>query len=124
MNSYNYIYSKKIGIQPGKTLREIFVASGLVLLNADQGNFIRKAVFCVKGGEVLAAQSVGNQNTSCFVEPGDPIKLADNSTAVTNPPIYFELDCGPLAGSQAAMLDLRTCLKFTTTVNIEVILFF
>jgi hypothetical protein len=124
MNSYNFVFTKRMGVQAGKTLRDIFVASGLVLLNADQGNFIRKAVFCVKGGEVLAAQSVAGQNTSCFANEGEAIKLADNSTSALNPPIYFELDCGPLAGSQAAMLDLRTSLKFTSTVNVDVILFF
>ena len=124
MNNYNYIYTKRIGIQAGKTLREIFVASGLILLNADQGNFIRKAVFCVKGGAVLAAQSVAGQNTSCFANEGEAIKLADNSTAVTNPPIYFEFDCGPLAGSPAAPLDLRTALKFTTTADVDVVLYF
>ena len=125
MNSYNYVFTKNLSSVTNLSLRQIFVAAGLSLLDQNQGNFIRKAIFCVKGGAVLAAQSVTGQNTSCFAGEGEPIKLADNSTSALNPPIYFELDCGPLAGSTSAPLDLRTCLKFTTNAaTVDVILFF
>lgn len=124
MSSYNYVYTKTLGIQTSKTLRQIFQTAGLVLLDDNQGNFIRKAVFCVKGGAVLAASGAPNQNNSCFVSGGEDIKLADNSGAATNPPVYVELDCGDLAGSPSATLDLRTALRLTTSGTVDVILFF
>lgn len=125
MSNYNYVYTKSIPSgTASKTLRQIFQLAGLILLDDNQGNFIRKAVFCVKGGAILAASGAPNQNSSCFVSGGEDIKLADNSTALTNPPIYFEIDCGNLAGSPSAPLDLRTALRLTTSGTVDVVLFF
>jgi hypothetical protein len=76
-----------------------------------------KIVFTVEAGGVLAARSLV-QNTSCYAEKGEDIKLVNNSTGTS--PSSYTVFGSELYGD---ILDLRTAIGFLCSGVVNMVIY-
>lgn len=113
----NNIFTKSITGMSNQTLASF--TPFVTLLSASNNNVIKKITFILEPNSVLTAQS-SIQNASCFFEAGTDVKIAQNPLGATTN-TYFDIEPNNAVGES---LDLRTCLKFTATGGVSVILYF
>jgi len=96
-----------------KTLFDLFPTMFQQISN----NNPQKIVFTVEAGGVLGARSLP-QNTSCFTENGDDIKLVNNSGGLV--PFTYTIFGSEQYGD---ILDLRKSIAFICTGAVNMVIY-